>query len=168
MFDLVRWPFSTFGAPFQLHREIDEMLTRFFDQGQSRSATRPTDSSTPAWWPAVESWASEGSLYLRVALPGVDPKDVELSVAENVLTIKGERKHQGEAKDPSYFLREWSYGAFERSLVLPEWVDAAKVTARYVNGMLEISMPAQITVAPKKVEIQIDGEPSAQKAIKVG
>jgi HSP20 family protein len=167
MLDLVRWPFSTFGTPFQLHREIDEVLTRFFDQGQTRSATPSAQGVTPTWWPAVESWASEDTLHLRVALPGVDPKDVELSVTDNVLTIKGHRKPQGEAKDPSYFLREFGYGAFERSLGLPEWVDPARVTAKYANGMLEVTMPAQVAVAPKKVEIQIDGQPDAQKAINV-
>ncbi len=86
-------------------------------------------------------------------------------MAENILTIKGQRKTQSETSDGSYCLRELSYGAFERSLVLPEGVDPAKVTARYTNGMLEISMPAPLAVAPKKVEIQTEGAPRA-KAIK--
>ncbi|HEV8309255.1 MAG TPA: Hsp20/alpha crystallin family protein [Methylomirabilota bacterium] len=59
-----------------------------------------------------------------------------------------------------------SYGSFERSLVLPEGVDPAKVSARYSKGMLEISMPAPLAVAPKKVEIRVEGQQGAQKAIK--
>ena len=60
MLDLVRW--STFGTPFQLHREIDEMLSRFFGQGQAQSATPQTNGGTPTWWPAVESWKRMSSM----------------------------------------------------------------------------------------------------------
>jgi HSP20 family protein len=59
----------------------------------------------------VESWASEGNLHVRVALPGVDPEDVELSVTDNVLTVKGQRKRQGEARDGSDILREFGYAS---------------------------------------------------------
>jgi HSP20 family protein len=165
MFDLVRWsPYASFGTPFQLHREIDDLFSRFFGRGQ----TSPETPAGPTWWPAVESFASEGNLHIRVALPGVDPKDVELSLMDNVLTLRGERKGHDEMKDGSHYLREFSYGAFERSLALPEGVDPGKVTARYADGMLEITMPAPISVVPKKVDIQIEGHPGAQKAIKLG
>jgi HSP20 family protein len=162
MFDLVRW--SPFGSlsPFRLHREVDELVGRFF--GQNRTTSEPT--SEPAWWPAVESWASDGNLHIRVALPGVDPKDVEVSLTDNVLTVKGERKAQTERQDGGYYLREFSHGAFERSFALPEGVDPAKVTAKYTNGMLEITLPAPLSVAPKKVDIQIEGQPSEPKSIK--
>jgi HSP20 family protein len=163
MFDLVRWsPFGSFGTPFRLHREIDELFGRFF--GQNQSTGQPAAGA--AWWPAVESWVSDGNLHIRVALPGVDPKDVELSLSDNVLTLKGERKAHGESPDGSYYRREFSFGAFERSLALPEGVDPAKVTAKYSNGMLEITVPAPLSVAPKKVDIQIEGQPAGQKSIK--
>jgi HSP20 family protein len=165
MFDLVRWsPFSSLATPFQLHREIDEMFSRFFNQYRGQAA--PESPAGPAWWPAVESWMSEGDIHVRVALPGVDPRDVELSVVDNVLTLKGQRKAHGETKDGSYYLREFSYGAFERALALPEGVDPAKVTARYANGMLEITMPAPMAVGPKKVDIKIEGQPEGARAIK--
>jgi len=112
----------------------------------------------------VESWTSDGNLHIRVALPGVDPKDVELSVTDDVLSLRGERKAQTETGDGNHYLREFSYGRFERSLALPQGVDPAKVTARYSNGMLEITMPAPLSVSPKKVDIQVEGEPG-QKAI---
>jgi HSP20 family protein len=160
MFDLTRWsPFGTFSSPFQLHREIDELFSQFFGQG---AAPAPQgNGGTPSWWPAVESWASDGNLHVRVALPGVDPKDVELTVTDDVLTVKGQRKHQDERKNGSHFLREFSYGAFERTLVLPEGVDPAGVTAKYTNGMLEISIPAPVAASPKKVEIEVEGQPKA-------
>jgi HSP20 family protein len=163
MFDLARWsPFGMLGTPFRLHREIDDLFSRFFGQPAGVAA----ESAVTAWWPAVESWTSDGTLHVRVALPGVEPKDVEVSVTDNVLTIKGERKHRSESRDGSYFLRELGYGAFERSLVLPEGVDPAKVTAKYTNGMLEIALPAPLAVAPKKVEIQVESQSGTPKAIR--
>jgi HSP20 family protein len=165
MFDLVRWsPFGSLATPFQLHREIDEMFSRFFNQHRGPAA--PESPAGPAWWPAVESWTSEGNIHVRVALPGVDPRDVELSVTDNVLTLKGQRKAHDETKDGSYYLREFSYGAFERSLALPEGVDPSRVTARYANGMLEITMPVPTAAGPKKVDIKIDGQPEGARAIK--
>jgi HSP20 family protein len=100
---------------------------------------------------------------VRVALPGVDPKDVELSVNDNVLTVKGQRKHQGEARNGGHFLREFSYGTFERALVLPEGVDPAGVTAKFTNGILEIAIPAPVAPAPRKVEIKVEAEPKAMQ-----
>jgi HSP20 family protein len=165
MFDLVRWsPLGSFGTPFQLHREIDELFSRFFQRNQA--AADP--EQTPTWWPAVETWADDGNLHVRVALPGVSPKDVELSVTDNILTLRGTRKVEDEKRERSYYLREFSYGTFERALALPEGVDAAKVSAKYVDGMLEVTIPAPVSVVPKKVDIQIEGQPTGQKAIKVG
>jgi HSP20 family protein len=164
MFELTRWsPFGSLSTPFQLHREIDELFGRFFGQSQA-PAPQEGNGGTPSWWPAVESWASEGNLHVRVALPGVDPKDVELSVTDDVLTIKGQRKRQSDTKDGGHFLREFSYGAFERALMLPEGVDPAGVTAKYANGMLEIAIPAPVNPVPKKVEIEIEGSQKSMPA----
>ena len=162
MFELTaRSPLSSFANPFQLQREIDELVGRFFGQGPAA----PSDGETPTWWPAAESWTSEGTLHVRVALPGVHPKDVEVSVADNGLTIKGQRTRPGAIQDGRHFRREFVYGAFARSLVLPDGVDAGRVTARYTNGMLEITMPAPLSVAPKKVEVHIEGETAGRRAI---
>jgi HSP20 family protein len=164
MFELTRWfPFGGgLTTPFQLHREMDELFGRFF--GEDQVPAPQGNGGTPSWRPAVESWASEGNLHVRVALPGVDPKDVELSVADDVLTIKGQRKRESETRDSGRFLREFSYGAFERALVLPEGVDPAGVTAKHANGMLEISIPAPVAPAPRKVEIEIEGSQKSMPA----
>jgi HSP20 family protein len=166
MFGLARW--APYGSVFQLHREIDDLFSRFFGPGRGSASTRESERTVAyesPWWPAVESGVSEGTLWVRVALPGVDPKDVEVSVTENVLTVKGHRKAEHEAKDANYFVREFAYGTFERSLDLPEGVDPGKVNAKFANGMLEITMPAPVAVAPKKIEIQVEGG-SSPKAIK--
>jgi HSP20 family protein len=115
-----------------------------------------TDEFTqrPSWLPAAEGRIEDGTYVIQLALPGVDPKDVGVSLMDNVLTIKGERKadHDGAGKD--YFVREVAYGAFQRDFTLPEGVDAAQVEAKYVNGMLEVRVPAPRATTPRMIEVK--------------
>ncbi len=87
-------------------------------------------------------------------LPGVDPKDVGLQVQGNTLTISGERSASRETKETDYLRREITYGAFQRSILLPEGVDRDKLTAEYRNGILEITAPIAAAALPRKVEIK--------------
>ena len=162
MFELTRR--SPFGSMFHIHRELDDLLVRFL--GQDATPTPYQGESEPvAWLPAVESYAKGGDLHVRVALPGVDPKDVEVTVLDDYLTIRGERKAKTEEKNGGRYVREFSYGSFERTLALPEGIDPGKVVAKFTNGMLDLTMPAPVAVVPKKVEIQIEDGGQA-KAIK--
>jgi hypothetical protein len=79
----------------------------------------------------------------------VDPKDVGVSLMDNVLTVKGEREANHDASGKDYFVREVAYGAFQRSVALPEGVDAAHVEATYANGMLEVRVPAPKAATPR-------------------
>ena len=79
------------------------------------------------WWPAVESYSKDGNLHVRIALPGVDPKDVEVTVADDYLTVRGERKSKTDEKNGGRFVREFAYGSFERTFSLPEGIDPGKV-----------------------------------------
>jgi HSP20 family protein len=162
MLGLSHW--SPFGSAFQLHRELDDVFSRFFGQ-DGMPLTHRSEGGSAAWWPAIESYTENGELHVRVALPGVDPKDVEVTVSDDTLTIRGERKARSEAREGGYYVREFAAGAFERSLRLPEGIDPGKVLAKFTNGMLELSMPAPLAVAPKRVEIQVEGAPAA-RAIK--
>jgi HSP20 family protein len=87
-------------------------------------------------------------------------------VADRTLTISGSRKTVHEGLEGNYFQREFACGSFERSFAIPDGVDAGQVDAKYVNGMLEIRIPAPQLAAPKKIEIQLDGQASARKQIK--
>jgi HSP20 family protein len=146
----------------EVHRELDDLFGRLF----SREVTYRPETGPVAWWPAIESYAKDGELHVRVALPGVDPKDVEVTVSDDHLTIRGERKAKTEGKDGGRYVREFAYGSFERTLALPEGIDPAKVQAKFANGMLDLTMPAPVAVVPKKVEIQIEGAAGSAKAIK--
>ena len=162
MFELTRR--SPFGSMFHIHRELDDLLTRFLG-ADATPRPYPAESEPVAWWPAVESYAKGGDLHVRVALPGVDPKDVEVTVSDDFLTIRGERKAKTEEKDGGRYVREFAYGSFERTLALPEGIDPGKVVAKFTNGMLDLTMPVPVAVVPKKVEIQIE-DGSQAKAIK--
>ena len=111
-----------------------------------------------AWWPLVESYTKDGQLILRYDLPGVDPKDVDVSLEGNVLTIRGERRaeHGGEG------YREVQYGRFERTLTMPEGLDPEKIKARYVNGVLEVTVPAP-AAATRKVPIEVAHQGASSK-----
>ena len=163
MFELTRrFPF---GSMFPIHRELDDLLGRVVGHEAHPTPYR-AETEPVAWWPAVESYAKNGDLHVRVALPGVDPKDVEVTVSDDYLTIRGERKAKTEQTDGGRFVREFAYGSFERTLAIPEGIDPGKVQAKFANGMLELTMPAPVAVLPKKVEIQIEDGAGSAKAIK--
>ncbi|MBI3304495.1 MAG: Hsp20/alpha crystallin family protein [Deltaproteobacteria bacterium] len=138
-----------------LYRSMDEMFERlterFFGPGERE---RPL-WGTEAWAPVIESHVENGNLVVKADLPGIDPKEVTISVVGNQLTIEGERKREEKKEEKDYFYRELAYGKFSRTMTLPDGVDADKVKANYKNGVLEITMPAPKQLASKKVQIEV-------------
>ena len=108
----------------------------------------------PSWRPAAEGRIQDGLYIIQLSLPGVDPKDVQVSFMDNVLTVKGERKADHDTTGKDYFVREVAYGAFERGFELPEGVDAALVEAKHANGMLEVRVPAPRAATPRMIEVK--------------
>ncbi len=148
------WP-SAFKDLGQLRREFDEVFERVlghraFDRESMRAAT-----------PAIESYVDKDTLVVRADLPGIDPKDVEVSVVGNNLVIRGQRESKKEEKGRDYYHREISYGSFERSIPLPEGVKADQIKASYKNGVLELSAPLPKEAAARKVPVAIESEPAA-------
>ncbi len=133
------------------HRNIDDLFSQFMGK-------MPFEGTAFASGPAMESLVKNGNLVVRVDLPGVEPKEVEVSVVGDVLTVKGERKHKEEEKQGEYTRREIAYGSFERSMTLPKGVDSDKIKASFDKGVLEITMPAPKELAPKKVPVQIEAK----------
>ena len=152
MFSTVRW--SPLAPMFQLRREIDDLFGRV--AGQTEAVQREW-----TWMPAVEGKHEDGKYVIKVALPGIDPKGVEVSVQENELVVMGRRDAESTTEGAHYFARELSYGAFERRFTLPEDVDANKVTAKFTHGLLEITVPEPVILMPKKVNVEIQGQPQA-------
>jgi HSP20 family protein len=134
---------------FHFHHNVDNLFLRFFDGVTDEAVQRPA-----SWLPAAEGRIEDGTYVIQLALPGVDPRDVAVSLMDNVLTIKGERKAEPDTTGKDYFVREVTYGAFQRSFELPEGVDAAQVEAKYANGMLEVKVPAPRAATPRTIEIK--------------
>jgi HSP20 family protein len=133
-------------------RNVDQIFNRFL----GRPLMHEESTFTNEFSPAIESFIDRDNkkFHCQVLLPGVDPKDVDVQVHGNTLTISGERSSSRETKEADYFHREISYGSFLRSLELPEGVDKDKVSAEYKNGMLEIAAPIAAASLPKKVEVK--------------
>jgi HSP20 family protein len=97
------------------------------------------------------------AFVIKAAIPGVDPKDVDISVEDDVLTIKGEFEHKEEANEENYLRRELSYGAFQRQLRLPPTVEAEKAQATFENGMLRLSLPKKPEARTRSIKITPQG-----------
>ena len=133
---------------FHFHHNVDDLLPRV--DGAPDEAAQPVAS----WLPAAEGRLEDGTYVIQLALPGVDPKDVAVSLMDNVLTVKGERKAADDTTGKDYFVREVAYGTFQRRFALPEGVDAAHVEAKSANGMLEVRVPAPRAATPRTIEVK--------------
>ena len=145
-----RHPLSQNLADFR--REFDQTFNRFFDWHPFREEQALTEGFIPAIETSIDK---DGKKFrCHVMLPGVDPKDVNLQVMGNTLTISGERSSSRETKESDYLHREITYGSFQRLIELPEGVDKDKVTAEHRNGVLEISAPMSAAALPRKIEVK--------------
>lgn len=159
---LARW--NPWQDVFDLQREMSELLRRDFAGPRGSTPWREGwGGSMGAWVPAVDVFSREGDLVVRAELPGINPeKDVDISVQDGVLTLRGERRHEQRSNGDSYFRVESSYGSFQRNILLPEGVKAEDIQASYQNGILEVVVPkaAELTSA-KKVPITVGGDRQA-------
>ncbi|MEK6532179.1 MAG: Hsp20/alpha crystallin family protein [Deltaproteobacteria bacterium] len=163
MFELKKWdPMKELSI---IQRDMDEFFRRMFGTVRSIGFLKRELPRMPVY-PAVDMFMKEGKLVVHAELPGINPKDVDVSVTGNVLTIRGERKARWEEKKEGCLVTETSYGSFERSIELPDGVDTTRCTAGYKDGILELSMPAEAKALPKKVRIEVEGETTKEKESK--
>jgi len=126
---------------------------RWFDQ-----APPPRTEMTPAMPnPAMDIAEDDKAFRLTAELPGMAEQDVEVTMTDDMLTIKGEKKQETEQKENNYTLTEQTYGVFQRTFWLPEGVDRDKIEANFAKGVLTVTMPkllTAVTVEPKKIEVK--------------
>ncbi len=134
-----------------LERRMADLFERFWGPSERERSVWGTEGLAPA----IESKVENGNLIVKADLPGIDPKEVSISVLGNQLTIEGERKREEKKEEKDYFYQEVSYGKFSRTIPLPEGAEADKVKANYKNGVLEITIPAPKQLASKKVQIEV-------------
>ncbi len=155
------------GAPDawrSLRTEMDRLFDRFASGWGMPSLRRmfdvePTlryESSFSMPTPAMDITEDEAGYKLTAELPGMTEKEIEVVLADGMLTLKGEKKAEKEQKDKNFYLSERSYGSFQRSFTLPDGVDRDKITADFAKGVLTIAMPktAKAKEAEKKIEVK--------------
>ncbi len=147
--DLVQW--KPFREVSRLRSEMDRLWDEYF--GSGRRALQPMEE---AWLPAVDVSESEDKITVKAEIPGLEAKDIDISMSGDTLTIKGEKKTETEEKEENYHLVERSYGSFRRAMKIPATVDADKVEATYKNGVLTVVLPKKEEVKPKAIEIKAE------------
>ncbi len=147
--------------PFgSLHREMDELFNSLrsnFWQGGRGSELASTWPSVggEVMAPAVDIAEANGQYEVTAELPGMDPEQVEVKLADGRLTIKGEKKEEKEEEKEGYYLSERRFGSFQRSFAVPEGIDPEKISAEFKNGVLKISIPKTPEAQQKEKRIEI-------------
>lgn len=138
----------------EFERLFDEFTPSFWHRPAARLAFDKAISSIAS--PAVDVFEKGDSYQIAVELPGIDPKQIDLRVAEGVLTIKGEKQETTEERDKEYYLSERRYGSFQRMFRLPQGVDSSKIEASCSNGVLSVRLPktAEAQKSERKIAIK--------------
>lgn len=139
---LMRPDFGLFG----LHREIDRLFSEF--------AQGIGPGSAQSIVPNIEITETDKAIEVSAEMPGLERKDVEISIEDDTLTIRGEKKVEENQKDKNVHLSERSYGVFLRVLQLPPGIDPSSVQATMANGVLKLTIPKPAKPAPKKIEVK--------------
>ena len=129
---------------------MDAVLERLFQPYRPTSNNPVHDANI-----RLAVFEKEGSYYVRAAVPGIEPSDLNIAIENNVLTIQGEFKQEESLQDAKVFRREYAYGTFTRSLRLPENVDVEKVGAEFKNGFVTITIPVVEEEKPKAHKIEV-------------
>jgi HSP20 family protein len=138
--------------PWSLLNQFSSELNRMFDhnmQGKNGNAAITARN----WVPAVDVKEEAGMFVIHADIPGVEVSDIEINMEDGVLTISGERKMQNEEEYNGYKRIERAHGSFQRSFTLPDTADAENISAKYSNGVLEVSIPKQEKVQARKIQI---------------
>jgi HSP20 family protein len=146
------------GGFFGLQR-----LNRFLDEAFS-GMPNPEQGSviTSAWFAPTDVSEDANGIQIAMELPGVEPDDVRLSLENNILTIRGEKKHQAEQQNERVHRFERTYGTFERTFVLPSTVDSEEIEARYENGVLQVTIPKAERAKPREIRVKSSASGSSQ------
>ncbi len=130
--------------------EINKLFDDFFQGPPARASLWEG-----AWVPTTDVSETENEFTVKFELPGVSQKDVSISLTDDVLTVKGEKKQETEEKKRNYYRTECSYGAFQRSFRLPVPVKSDEIKATFKNGILEVVIPKAEEVRPKDIQIEV-------------
>jgi HSP20 family protein len=144
--------------PFRDVLSLQDRMNRLFDESFRATQRASADDEWAlggSWAPAVDIYEQGSDIVLKAELPGVDPKDVDIRLENNVLSLRGQRKLDGEVKRESYHRVERSYGSFSRSFTLPTVVDQGAIKAEFKDGLLRVTLPKREEAKPKQIQINV-------------
>lgn len=145
MSNLTRW------EPVREMMTLREAMDRLFDD----AFTRPINLRDGGWSsPAIDMYQTDDDVVVKAALPGFKADEVQINVTGDVLTLRGEVKHEEEKKDKAWHIREHRWSSFERSITLPTDVKADKAVADFENGILTVTLPKAEEVKPKTITVK--------------
>jgi HSP20 family protein len=140
---------SPFRGMDHFRRDFDDVFDRVLGHGRRGEKEVQLE-------PAIESYIEGDKLVVRADLPGIDPKNVEMTVTGDLLTIRGSREEKREEEERNFVVKEVSYGSLERSITLPPGVKSDDIKASYKDGVLELTAPAPKELAARKVPVQVE------------
>jgi HSP20 family protein len=143
-------PWKPLGELTTLRSEMDSLWDRFFPEKPFHERYQ-----THEWLPSIDLKESKDALVVKAELPGLEAKDVELTLTEDILTIRGEKKEEKEEKDEHHFFVESYCGAFERKIKLPMLVKTDKIDATFDKGVLTINLPKSEEARKKEIKIKV-------------
>lgn len=145
----------TLWRPFKelerIRREMDRIWDSFFEE-----RPRKKGEEFGEWLPLIDISETNNDIIMKAELPGIDPKNVDISLINDVLTIRGEKKQEREEQEENYHLIERSYGSFTRSIRLPRDVQSDKISASYKNGILKVVLPKSEEAKKKEIKIKVE------------
>ena len=154
---ITRW------EPFRGVNTLQDQFNRLFNDVFDRKGE---ESSLTAWAPAVDIYETEHELVVKADLPEVDPKDLEIRVENNILTIRGERKFEKKVNEDNYLRVERAYGSFARSFTLANTVNSDAIKADYQDGVLTLTIPKREEAKPKQIKVNVNTQAMAASAAK--
>jgi len=143
---------------------LQERMNRLFTD-QFSPVTSQESLAAGSFVPPVDVYEDEQAIRLKMEVPGIDEKDIDIRLENNLLTVHGERKLESETKEENYHRIERSYGSFTRSFTLPPTVNPEDVKAAYAKGVLSITLAKRAEARPKQIKVEIKPE-LAEKAEK--
>lgn len=143
---IARW------EPFHGVTTLQDQMNRLFNDAFERTGD---ESSLSSWAPAVDIYETDHDLVVKADLPDVDPKDLDIRVENNILTIRGERKFEKKVNEKDYLRVERAYGSFARSFTLANTVNSDAIKADYQSGVLTLSIPKREEAKPKQIKVNV-------------
>jgi len=152
---LTRWD------PYREFSTLQDRLNRLFN-ASFNSEGRDESLTTSSFAPAVDVYEDEHDITLKIEVPGIDEKDIDVRIENNTLTVHGERKIEKEEKEENYRRIERQYGSFTRTFTLPSTVETESVSANYEKGVLKVQLAKKAEAKPKQIRVNVGGDKTVE------